>query len=339
MSFRSAFFLITVVSLTGMLAFGQEPQAPPPPEAPMPPSAGALVRQYSFLVDGGGYLGVQVEDINKENVSRYGLRQVRGVGVKEVVKDSPAEKAGLRKDDVIVGFDGETVSSARKLTRLVSEVAPDHTTTLTISRSGVDQQLSVTIGKRENHFTALPMMPLGNWKVEGPNGGDFVLAFGKGRRIGVTTTPLTGQLAEYFGVADGKGVLITSVTKDSPAAKAGIKAGDVIIAADGKKIERVGDLTRAINEKKEGAIELTVVRDKAQRTISVEPKEDEGSNGWPQANPQIGRRIVIPRIELPSIPEMNIVVPQMNLPVIPPVQITLPQLPKVKIVAPSQEII
>src|SRR6266566_1638518 len=91
--------------------------------------------------------GLIAEDIGKENMGRYGLSDVRGVGVTEVVKDSPAEKAGLKKDDVIVRFDGESVSSARKLTRLVSESAPDHTVRLSFMRGGVEQEVSVTLAK------------------------------------------------------------------------------------------------------------------------------------------------------------------------------------------------
>ena len=87
------------------------------------------------------------EDISKENMGRYGMREVRGVGVTQVVKDSPAEKAGLKKDDVILRFDGESVTSARKLSRLVSESSPDQTVRLTISRGGAEQEVSATLSK------------------------------------------------------------------------------------------------------------------------------------------------------------------------------------------------
>src|SRR3989440_9984208 len=105
-------------------------------------------RSLSFFLDGGAFLGVGTEDITKENMARYGLREVRGVGVTEVIKDSPAEKAGLKKDDVILRFDGESVTSVRKLTRLVSEAAADQTVRLAISRGGAEQELSVTLSKR-----------------------------------------------------------------------------------------------------------------------------------------------------------------------------------------------
>ena len=97
---------------------------------------------------------MHAEDINKENMARYDMREARGVGITEVVKDSPAEKAGLRKDDVIVRFEGDSVTSARKLTRLVSEVAPDQTVNLAISRSGGEQEVSVTIGQARNKLNA-----------------------------------------------------------------------------------------------------------------------------------------------------------------------------------------
>ena len=78
-------------------------------------------------------------------MARYGMRDVRGVGVTEVMKDSPAEKAGLRKDDVILRFDGESVTSVRKLNRLVSESSADQTVRLTISRGGAEQEVTAVL--------------------------------------------------------------------------------------------------------------------------------------------------------------------------------------------------
>jgi C-terminal processing protease CtpA/Prc len=135
---------------------------------------------------------------------------------------------------------------------------------------------------------------------------------------------LTKQLADYFGIADGKGVLVTAVTDDSPAAKAGLKAGDVITAIDGEKIEASGDLSRTINKRKDGDVSLTVIRNKNQRTITVTPKAAE-SLLKPGTLRQAGvRTIVVPRIELGSIPAVNISTPQITLPVIPEINIQVP---------------
>ena len=266
------------------------------------------------------------------------------MGITEVVKDSPAERAGLKKGDVITRFDNDAVTSVRKLNRLVSEVAPDHKVNLTISRGGADQDLVVTIGKRQGGYAdtlGKMTIPRGSLpRIEGwPDG--TVFSLGNHRRIGVATTQLTKQLADYFGVADGKGVLVTSVSENSPAAKAGIKAGDVITAVDGEKVEGSGDLSRAINKQKDGEVTLTIVRDKSQRTIKVTPDKAENELLRPgrTANQRVIRdqmrqaildgaregRIVIPRIELPSIPAINVTVPQIDLPVIPEIDVVVPR--------------
>jgi serine protease Do len=342
MSFRYAFCFLVSLLLTGGIVLAQQavpaPPAPPAPETP-------FGQAFSFFIDGGSFLGVYAEDINKETMSHYGLREARGVGITGIVKNSPAEKAGLKKDDVVLRFDNENVTSVRKLNRLVSEVAPDQTVRMAISRGGAQQELAVTIGKRNDSSDAMQRLqglhglrtPGTNvWKLEGPEADRDGpgLGFGNNRRIGVSTMQLTKQLADYFGVADGKGVLVASVAEDSPAAKAGIRAGDVITAVDGEKVEGAGDLARTINKKKEGDVTLTIIRDKSQRTIAVTPKG--GSPlGQPGAMPQVGRSIVIPRIQLPTIPEMNIMIPSIELPAIPEIDIQLPPpAPKARVKKP-----
>jgi serine protease Do len=362
MTLRNAFSFIFSLILTAGIVLAQQvaPPATPSgePALPMGPDG---PQNFSFFISGGSFLGVYAEDVSKDNMGRYNLREVRGVGITQVAKDSPAEKAGLRKDDVILRFDGENVTSTRKLTRLVSEVAPDQSVRLAISRGGSEQEVSVIIGKRNESMNAgegfralqglqgMPdlrglMTPEGRggnvWKWEGPGqGGDMVFAFGNNRRIGISTMQLTKQLAEYFGIADGQGVLVTSVAEDSPAAKAGIKAGDVITAIDGEKVDGAGDVARGINKRKEGDVTLTVIRKGNQRTITVTPNVVKPMIA-PGATPQSSRRIVIPRIELGSIPAINISVPRIDLPTIPEINVQLPnKMPKVRVIkAPQQPI-
>jgi len=125
------------------------PQAPPA-EPATPAAAPDAPEPFSFFFNSDSYLGIYVEDITTGNMNRYGLSAPRGVAVGRVVKDSPAERAGLRKDDLILRFNGEEVTGARKLNRLISEVAPDHTVRLTISREGREQEINVTLAKRED---------------------------------------------------------------------------------------------------------------------------------------------------------------------------------------------
>lgn len=342
--------LLAVIILAVGVALAQ--QTPPPPEPPDEP----MDQTFSIFVDGGGFLGIYAENISRENMARYRVNQVRGVGVTQVIKDSPAEKAGLRKDDVILRIDGENVSSVRKLNRLVSEMAPDQSVKVSFSRGGAEQDVTATIGKRSNQSFTSDNFPGGPrvWKWDGPdmktfkfdgplinrgelfdNNGDMWIGLG-GRRIGVSTMELTKQLADYFGIAGGKGVLVTSVTDDGPAAKAGLRAGDVITAVDGEAVDSPGDISRAINRKKEGDVTLTIIRNKSQQTIHVTPGESRLRGTIDGA--QIGRRIVIPRIEIPDI---NIAMPSVEVPAvsIPPININLPRVrvtPRTRVVRTTQ---
>ncbi len=120
--------------------------AVPPVEA-----APAAAPAIAAFFDDGNFLGVVVEEVTRENMGGYGLTgEPRGVAVTRVVKDGPAERAGLRERDVIVRFDGEQVTSVRKLNRLIGESAPGHGARLTIRRGGSEQELTVTLGKRES---------------------------------------------------------------------------------------------------------------------------------------------------------------------------------------------
>src|SRR2546423_6813616 len=301
---------------------------------------GSTAHTLSFFVGDGAFLGVGTEDISKENMAKYGMREVRGVGVTEVVKDGPAEKAGLRKDDVILRFDGEAVTSVRKLTRLVNESSADQSVRLTISRGGSEQELSATLSKRkmdnifsgsfprilrgDNDEDGVRVFPNGNWPPSiGGGDGPMVWTLGANRRIGVSTQSLSKQLADYFGVKDG-GVLITSVSDNSPAAKAGLKAGDVITAIDGEKVTSPGDITRVLGKKETGDVSLTVVRGKNTRTVTVTPEKNPNEDLLKPGT--LGtRRIMVPSVKVRSIPPMKIEIPQIDIPATPPIEVTVPR--------------
>jgi len=347
--------LLLALILTAGVAVAQQTPPPAPPEPPDEP----FDQNFSIFIEGGGFLGVYAENISRENMGRYHVSQVRGVGVTQVIKDSPAEKAGLRKDDVILRLDGENVSSVRKLNRLVSELSPDQSVKVSISRGGSEQEVTATIGKRSNTMT---QNLLGGepriFKWEGPDlkgfkwetplnrnnfpnfnndGGDMQFFLNNSRRIGVSTMSLTKQLADYFGIANGKGALVTAVSEDGPAAKAGVKAGDVITAVDGEAVDSPGDISRVINRKKEGDVTLTIIRNKSQQTIHVTPREGGGFSGT-IGNPQIGRRIVIPRIEIRTIPDIDIAMPNIVIPSMPTINIQMPRIrvmPRVRVRGPQ----
>src|SRR6185503_14236818 len=114
MKVKYSLSLLAVIILAAGSALAQ--QTPPPaPEPPDEPD-----QNFEFFLGGDGFLGVYAENISRDNMGRYHMGQVRGVGVTRIVKDSPAEKAGLRKDDVILRVDSESITSVRKLNRIVS---------------------------------------------------------------------------------------------------------------------------------------------------------------------------------------------------------------------------
>jgi membrane-associated protease RseP (regulator of RpoE activity) len=325
---KAKYFLgfLPVLILTAGIALAQQPA--PPPEPPGEPAD----QNFETFFSRDGFLGVYAENISRENMGRYHVSQVRGVGVTRIVTGSPAEKAGLRKDDVILRIDGENVTSVRKLNRLVSELAPDQNVRVTFSRGGAEQEVTATVAKRSNSSFAGDLFgreprvwkfERGDpkaWKFESPlinrgelfdNDGDFSFVLGNSRRIGVSTMELSKQLADYFGITGGKGVLVTSVTDDGPAAKAGVRAGDVITAVDGEAVDSPGDISRVINRKKDGEVALTIVRNKSQQTIRVMPRE--GGSFGTAAPSQTGRRIVIPRIVIPTIPDIDIRMPSIDI--------------------------
>ncbi|HZS44859.1 MAG TPA: PDZ domain-containing protein [Blastocatellia bacterium] len=292
-----------------------------------------------IAVGGGSFLGVFTEDNDK------------GVVVTRVIKDSPADKAGLKKDDIIVGFDNDQVTSVRKLNRLISEAAPGQKVNLSVTRDGSKQTLSVTMGKRQdypqvftyngNGFEVFNQAQEARDRVQAfrdqlqqngqwysTDGNQFFFGPGVSRRIGVTTTELSEQLAEYFGVKDKHGLLIQTVSENSPASKAGLKAGDVITEVDGDKIETTGDLTRAINRKEDGEIKVTLVRNKSSMTVNLTPeKRSETRSGtYYFGSPET--EINLPSIAIPWIPPINIDLPRI---VIPSIDIPTVDIPAIRI--------
>jgi serine protease Do len=323
MKLRNLFlvFAIVLFAFGSALAQGTPPVPTTPPSPLVAPAQPSEPMAFSFYFDGSNYLGILPEEISSSNMSQYGLSTARGVGISRVTEGSPADKAGLKKGDVIVQFEGEPVTSTRKLFRLIGEAAPEQTVRLTISRGGAEQQVSVKLGQREDASRALgaltpelrdrlfqPRTPQ-VWVTppnipNAPNAPQvFSYGFGNNRRVGITTTQLTKQLADYFGVGDGQGILITSVGENSPASKAGLRAGDVITEVNGEKIENAGDFTRALNRKDEGEVTLTIIRSKSRHTIKVTPERRPSPTfNLSEIQPAISRMITPQvRMEMPEL--------------------------------------
>jgi len=242
---------------------------------------------------GGSRVGMVVRDVETADVSKEKLSGMAGAIVTQVVQASAAEKAGVKPGDVVTAFDGERVRSARQLERLVEETPAGRTVKIALQRAGAPMTLDVTPeapkmtqmrpGEGGDMFWE-KRAPGPGQQFHGPEGGmpfkfevpsgrfDFdsepFLAAGRGR-LGVRVQDLSDELAGYFGVKSG--VLVAGVEADAPAAKAGIKAGDVITAVNGQAITEPGELRREVAKVEDGkTAELSVTRDKKPLTLKVE---------------------------------------------------------------------
>jgi len=232
-----------------------------------------LIRAFR-MAGGGSHLGVNLSDLGGDDRTRLKLPDERGALVKDVQPDTPAAKAGLKADDVIVRFDGETVRSAAQLSRLVRETPAGRAVTIEVSRGGTVQRLTATLdeGHRFNILgndgdmhvdmppippvPPMPPLPIEPFMKEGMDRAQRNFFIQRPGRLGITYQELSGQLARYFKVTDGS-LLVSDVSADSPAGKAGLKAGDIIVQVNGRPVSHGQDLREQVAKAEPGS-QLTI---------------------------------------------------------------------------------
>lgn len=241
------------------------------------------------IITGGSRIGVSIRDL--EDADGPAAKGVTlGVIVEEVSTESPAEKAGIRRGDAIVEFDGERVRSVRQLTRVVQETPAGRTVQAAIVREGQRSTVSITpregSGFRFEGFDDLanlrykiaptpprppdaprPPSPPAVWGLDELIGRST-------NRLGISVSTLSPQLAEYFGTKEG--VLVSSVADNSAAAKAGFKAGDVITSFNGSVVNDPSDVRRRVADLSDGdEFTIAVMRDKKAVTLKGKAERPE----------------------------------------------------------------
>jgi serine protease Do len=227
-----------------------------------------------------GYLGVGLHDVDSDRASQLKLREVRGVEVTTIDHDAPAGKAGLRVHDVILGMNGQPVVGQAQLTRMLHDTPAGRTVTLLISRDGQQQTLTVQLADRAtieaDAWSQHIPVPDPDTAVSQP--ADTGNSFGNGIFSSLISNPFyTGldvdmlgpQLANFFGVHDGQGLLVKRVDDNSPASAAGLRAGDVITRVNGENVATTSQWVRDIHANRGKQIQLTVIRDKHEGTVSM----------------------------------------------------------------------
>jgi S1-C subfamily serine protease len=209
------------------------------------------------------------------------------IEVVEVEKESPAELAKLEEGDLVLQIDGKDLTSPEMLVKEIRKRKPGQTITLKIQRDGKESDVKVKLGEYTQEDAWREMELRFPQLFVGPEAKDFekaapfarkAFSFETRKYIGVSVDPLNKELAEYFGVKEGWGLLVAKLREDAPAQKAGLRVGDVLVKADGKKLERQGDLSRVIQKKEKGdKIKIEFYRDKRMRSVEVEIEEEEGN--------------------------------------------------------------
>jgi membrane-associated protease RseP (regulator of RpoE activity) len=277
---------------------------------------------------GGSWLGVQIADVDADRAKEIGMKDVRGAEVQSVSPGSPAEAAGVQEGDVITDYQGTRVEGVAQLTRLVHETPAGRTATLKVFRGGSSKELQVTMKGRDDEDLPGHMHV---WSGDGDSDGDgnmhwmgvpappappgvdlegledrlrglSALGFSGGRpRLGIGVDSVGKQLGDYFGLKQSGGVLVTSVAKGSQGESAGLKAGDVIVKVDDEQVTDADDLHRAMHDRRDKALTLTIVRDRREQTIKVpqppEPPEPPQAPNAPRAQRHAWNRDVQRDIE------------------------------------------
>ncbi len=199
------------------------------------------LKEYGKVIR--GYLGLVGQDITPDMVDLLGLKNNQGVIITTIIKGSPADKAGLLSNDIILDMDGKKVESYDTFRNDIADMKPDTKVNLTISRDGKTQNVTVTLGERNED----------NVKNTQPK----TLPKSK-ESLGVDVQNVTSNIARQLNIPVGEGVVVTSVIPASPANNAGIQAGDVIESVNRQTVNSVDEFESAINKVKGNKVLLLV---------------------------------------------------------------------------------
>ncbi len=288
---------------------GQGPQAP-----------GALPTEPRTP---GIYLGVFPQTLSEQQAETLGVSPAQGVYLMQVVPNSPADKAGLQRGDVIVSVNGQPVVNVEHFRDLLRKQTPGQAMTLGIVRN---KQLNTVTVVPEKPQVSVMTLPGGGFSItvhpqmnaaqlqeiaeqmrkQGEKLREelklqpefFTFSVSDRGRLGIRTQPLSEQLARYFGAPGG--LLITEVTPGSPADKAGLRAGDCILKIGDREVRTSRDLLRELRQVKAGDITLTLIRDKQPLVVTLkpEPRAPQGAYWYDLCVPLKGITILSPSMQI-----------------------------------------
>ncbi|MFZ2087020.1 MAG: Do family serine endopeptidase, partial [Desulfobaccales bacterium] len=204
-----------------------------------------------------GMLGVQVQVVTPEIAKSYGLAEAKGALVADVHADTPAEKAGIKREDIIIEFNGTPINEMNELPRLVAAMTPGAKATVKVLRDGKEKTFTLTVTElKEERFAG-----------ETPD-------TDQESSIGLMVEDLNPQMARRFDLKDSKGVVVVDVVPGSSAAEAGFRRGDVILEVNGKAVPDAKTFQKTIAEQpKKSFARFLVKREGRTVIVAVEVPE------------------------------------------------------------------
>lgn len=203
-----------------------------------------------------GYLGVTVQVMTDELAESFGLKETRGALVNEIIENSPAAEAGLIRGDIILEFNGQPIRDINDLPRIVANTPVDEKVKVKIFRKGKEREVRVKVGRLDDGSQ--------------PQTRDIERS---GDVLGISVANITPEVADRYSLKHHRGVLVTGIAPDGPAAEANLRAGDQILEVNDRETGSVDEFKAAIGEPKEGqVIRLLVQRQETLFFTIVENK-------------------------------------------------------------------
>ena len=204
-----------------------------------------------------GWLGVVVQTVTPELADSFGLKDRKGALVADVEEGAPADEAGIKKGDIIIAFDGKEIEEMSELPLVVAQTQIGKKVDVTILRNGKELTKKAMIGELKEDEA-------------------YALSGAKSRTdIGMEVNELTRELARKYGISETKGVLVTYVENDSPAERAGIREGDIIIEVNREAVKNLDEYYKATKQAKKGdKILFWIKRGRSSQFVVVQLEEE-----------------------------------------------------------------
>jgi len=201
-----------------------------------------------------GRLGVYIQDLTPDLAESFGIDKRKGILIAQVIEDSPAEKAGLMRGDVILRIDGDPVGKVADFRNRIALTAPGTRVTLLVLRDGKKKKIKVTI--------------------EAMEGGEVAKAGTSSiSSYGLSLQPLTPELADRLGYEGEKGVLVAGVEPGSPAEEAGIERGDLILEVNRVNVTTPAEVREALKKSRGAKAVMLVRHGETTRYLALHPNE------------------------------------------------------------------